>query len=346
MGKLQDQVGGRAPALLRGGTESFERGSGIQLEEVGAEPIASGAIAFVYVVRLPGRPEPMILKIKRDGIDALMRADLRLLALSAKLVQRLFVGLQHIPLEEMARTIALEVEAQLDLTREARNAVKFAANFAASPEIRFPTIIEGMSRPDMLVMSFERGLLGIDPQSGGVVHKVDVYERLIRSVYVMLFVHGFFHCDVHPGNVFTRVGGEIVFLDCGLARQLSASDRDDFADFFLCVALNRGKRAAGQMLRLAIHVPANLDQRSYTREISAVVATASGVKAGSFSVVGFVTDLFEVNRRHGIVGTADFIWMITVLVTLEGPVKAACPQIDFQGIAIDVITEARLEQAA
>lgn len=337
---LHDRVGGQASLSTRGLRDALGPEADL-IVDFDPEPIASGSIAYVHKARLARTGQPVILKFRRAGVQKLISADLQLLRAFARMGSRLLPGLRHIPLEAMAASLSNGIGAQTDFSIEAQNLRRFQRNFLNDPLIRFPDVIGLGCNEQLLLLSYEPNLIRIEEELQGLPDSQVYYRRIMEQIYTMIFVHGFFHCDVHPGNIFARLGGEIVYLDCGLATQISEAERDDFADFFLCVALNRGTRAAELLLRKAIAVPSGLNRRAYTRDIAAVVDEVAGVTARGFSVAKFVAAMFDVNRRYSIVGTPEFIWMITVLLTIEGPIRAGWPDMDFQSIAIDVITAAR-----
>ncbi|WP_404338292.1 ABC1 kinase family protein [Sphingomonas sp. MMS12-HWE2-04] len=334
---VTQQVGGREPPNVHRRIADHLQFRGVDVQHLSIQPIASGSIAFVYKITAAGLDFPLALKLRRPGIIRTLARDFALLGHAANLLRR-FPALAHLPLPAMARSFSETIERQSDFSLEAAYIARFGDKFARS-NCRIARVIPALSSEDMLFMAFEEERFEIDsvtPRFG-----IGAYQNLVRCVYEMIFVHGLFHCDVHPGNVFFDARGNALFLDLGIVKEITEDEREDLADFFLCIALNRGKRAADTLLAKATTIPPGIDRAQFRREIADVVRRSSGLKAGQFSAVSFVVQLFDVMRSHGIVGTADFIWMIAVLVTLEGPVKAAYPDLDFQRIAVDVITASR-----
>lgn len=335
---LRDQVGGRPARHLERLLENHLAGTGHRLTSFDPCPLASGSIALVHLVAVSGMKERLAVKVRRAGVAKTVKQDLRLMRGAARLLGRLR-RFTHIPLSEMAETMGAAVWRQLDFLNEIENVARFRREFSGTA-VSFPQVHVNLSSEEVIFMTYEHGIVGIDDP-----HQLDdadnSYECVLSAIYRMLFVTGFFHCDVHPGNVFFRQSGGCLFLDCGLAVALTEAERDMFSDFFLCVALNRGARAADLLLRNALSVPPALDLASFRRDIASVVGRAAGRRARDFKVTAFVSDLFDEMRRHRVVSAPQFVWMITVLLTIEGPVKAHCPDMDFQRIAVDVIVGSR-----
>ena len=340
LSQLRDQVGGRPPRKLKTLLARRLEGTGHRLLSVDPSPLASGSVAFIHLATLSGIEGTLAVKVRRTNVERKVAQDLRLLRRAAALMGR-WPRFAHIPLERMVETLATAISRQVNFANEVDNTLKFQRAFAGT-STNFPRIYHHISSEDVIFMDYENNIVSIDAVTT-VANLEGMYENLVRSIYKMLFVDGFFHCDVHPGNVFFRDDGDCMFLDCGLAAELTAEERDNFSDFFLCIAFNRGARAADMLLRTALRVPASLDRATFRYDIASVVARVAGLRAREFKVAVFVSDLFEQMRRHSIISAPEFVWMITVLLTIEGPVKAHYPDMDFQRLAVDVIVDSRFE---
>jgi ubiquinone biosynthesis protein len=158
----------------------------------------------------------------------------------------------------------------------------------------------------------------------------------------MIFVDGLVHCDMHEGNLRFLPDGRAALIDFGFMAEMRAEDRVQFTRFFHALATRDARRCAGIVLGTAIHTPPGLDHGAFESAVARVIERASGASAGAFDVAGFVLDLFDVQRRHGVHGTPAFMMAIVSLLVLEGVTKEVDPALDFQREAYPYLLRASL----
>jgi ubiquinone biosynthesis protein len=156
----------------------------------------------------------------------------------------------------------------------------------------------------------------------------------VLALYQMIFVDGFVHADLHPGNVRIFAGGDLVLLDTGLVASLPPKQRAQFRDFFFAMAANDGATCAHIVRDTARYLPEKFDQRKFTRAMVEMVNKASGLRAKDFDVAAFARDLFDIQRRFSVRGSVDFTLVILSLGVFEGILRALDPAMDFQREAI------------
>jgi ubiquinone biosynthesis protein len=169
-----------------------------------------------------------------------------------------------------------------------------------------------------------------------------VGELLIHAVYRMIFVGGLVHCDLHPANVFVSRSGGLIILDTGFTTELSEHDRYLFAHFFRGLVFGEAQTCATILRRTAAYEPHTFNPLKFQDDIEKLMNASSGQTASNFSVVQFTMSLFECQRRHGLVGSPNFVMAIWALLVVEGVLKARWPDLDFQTRAIPYLTGALL----
>lgn len=246
LSRLQDQVPPRPFGVIR---RRVERSLGRPLSDVFAEfdpqPIAAASLAQVHRARLRKRPRTRVgddgwdgrdvaVKVQYPGIEAIVREDLRNIAFLVRILAKLERTLDLTPLlQEMSQNVPLE----LDFINEGHNAEMIARNFTGRDDIIVPRIVWEYTTRRVLTMEYTDGIkitdveamraAGIDPQA---------VAQLVSDVYCeQLFLHGMFHADPHPGNLFVRPGPRLVMLDFGLCRQYDDRFRLGYAR--LCHAM-------------------------------------------------------------------------------------------------------------
>ena len=151
----------------------------------------------------------------------------------------------------------------------------------------------------------------------------------LRALYRMIFVEGLIHCDLHGGNIRLLPDGRVAIVDFGLVAEMERADRLEFARFFYLVAIGDGRSCASVIIDTAMAVPVRLDRARFEAEIVSLLKTL-GRTAGNFSVSSFVIRLFDIQRRHGIIGAPQFMSAILSLFVFEGIVRHWLPDLNFQ----------------
>lgn len=339
--RLQDEI---APPDTRRVLERVEAALGRPLGEVfdsfDAVPVSAASVAVVHRARLlDGRD--VAVKVRRPGVARKVRDDLRLLRAVVSVLVRL-PRLRTLPLREVVDEVGRAIEMQLDLDAEAENNRVFRRNFAHVERVRIPALVDELCSKSVLVMEYLPDLAKVDEPSA--ISREDREKGAVtglRALYKMIFLDGLVHADMHPGNVFIRCWGEFVMLDLGLVARLDAEHQRRFADFFLGMVTNDGERCSAVVHDTALALAPDFDRARFDREMVRLVDHHSGRDARDFEVTRFAVDLFETQRRCGVVGSAAFTMVILSLVVYEGIVKLLHPTLDFQGEARGFLIAAR-----
>lgn len=302
-------------------------------------PVGSASIAQVHRAVLRKSGADVAVKVRRPGIDRTVGTDVTTLKMVVRAVS-LLPGLRGIPIVEAVRQVAASIMAQTSLRAEADFHRRFLALFQNGVPVRVPRLIDEYCTDEVLVMEYVPDLVKItDPALDHEIHREAVVAGL-RGLYTMLFVAGLVHCDLHPGNIFVGRSGQVVVLDFGFAALMPPPERLAFARFFLSIAFNDGRAAAGIVLETALRVPLELDYARFEREISALVDRSSGARAADFFIAAFVDSLFRIQRKHRVYGSPSFTMAIVSLVVYEGIIRHRCADLDFQREAVPTLLRA------
>jgi ubiquinone biosynthesis protein len=292
------------------------------------EPIGAGSIAAVLEARLPGG-EGLALKVVRPGVARRIEADLVWLAWLLRLAGRL-PRLRAVPLMLAFDQLAPRVARQSDMFGEALSHARLTPSTGTG--LVLPAVRPELTRRGVLAMTLVRAPHRLtDP---AVLRPT--YERgcriLLAALYRMIFVTGFVHCDLHPGNVGCD-GTNVILYDYGLTAELGAADRIVLAGLFTALVNRDPVRACKEILASACSVPPDLDRPVLTADAERLLDRWAGKRAGAFLVAMLVMDLFKLQRRHGLVSAPGFAAAIWALATFEGLVRQRYPELDFQGEA-------------
>lgn len=336
---LQDSVAPLSEEqTCRALTETYGAALDELFSEVEREPVASGSVACVYRGRLRSGHEAA-LKLRRPEIERVMALDLALIRKGAAAVARLPV-FRGVPVGELIGQMCEAVSGQLDFEREATNLQRLRRNLSAVPRVWVPKVHQEACRSRCIVMEFIPGLdTGVTSRGSPAARKRFAASAL-SAIYQMLFIDGFVHCDMHPGNLYFTQGGQVVVLDAGFSVQLSDRLRRLFAEFFMNMSLGRGRHCAEIVIESAAGVRDDADLEGFTVRMAELVERSSGVPARQFSLLAFATEMFDLQRTFGIHAASELIFPLLSLLVIEGTIRDLDSDVDFQQAAQPVLMRA------
>ena len=182
--------------------------------------IASASIGQVHAATLQDGTR-VAVKLRREGIAARVRADIRILGFFNVLFRPLFSHYTKHSVEAVISEFAKMISQEVSLDQERANLKKFAETYADQP-IRFPSAFDHLSCDDALVMSFEVGWRFDDKAAlrDAGIDFVPLIDRLVAFYTEQMLVRGYFHADPHPGNLLVSPEGELILLDFGMVKRV------------------------------------------------------------------------------------------------------------------------------
>ncbi len=336
---LQDQVPAFAYAEVASAVEA-ELGAPITalFTEFEREPIAAASVAQVHAARVIGGGQRVAVKVRRPDIVLKVHLDRAILLFVGRGLERVVPSLRLISLEEAIRSFCDAVEEQLDLRIEAEHNARFTANFADDPNVRFPALHPALCSAGVLTMDFIDGVHEDHLERAGIeVHQV--VEAGMRAVCRMIFLHGFVHADLHPGNLLFEPPGQIVFLDLGLVGELTDEDRRTTAQLLMALVTGNGPAVAKSFYDNAPH-HAVADYAAYEREMSEFVSSVISKGLGQLQVTLEIGRIFDILRRHRIQARSHMTMVNLALMTAEGMGKRLAPDLDLSREALPYLAEA------
>jgi ubiquinone biosynthesis protein len=342
---LQNQIapfaGARAAKIIE---TAFSRPLPDLFDAFELEPIASASIAQVHRARLKDGRE-VAVKVRRPGVSRVVNNDMRILRFVAKTLSTL-PGMRAVPLPELVDEFVGPIKQQLDFHLEAANNRRFREEFALTERIRLPALVEDLCTENVLTMEYLDQLQRTDVNSLSASERKTAALAGLRALYKMIFMDGFVHADMHPGNVYVREWGEFVILDTGLVAILDAANQRDFVDFFFGLINNEGRECARIIYENASYRAKNCDLKAFEAAMVALIARHSALKCHEFEVAHFVFELMETQRRFKIRGSTRFMMTILSMVVFDGICKQLYPQCDFQNEARGFLITARYRRKA
>jgi len=281
------------------------------------EPCGSASIAQVHRARLPdGRP--VVLKVRRPGIDAKVEADMRILAHVAQLVESELPEARRYQPTRVVAEFHRSLLRELDLAAEARNVERFARNFRGDPYVLIPRVYPQWTSSLLNVQECIDGICGEDLaaiERAGLDPKL-LALRGVDAVLKMILEDGFFHADPHPGNVIYLPGNRIAMIDFGMAGRLSPERRNQIVDLLSCFA---GHDSA-PMLEVLLDWAGEdaVDEQQLAADVDELMADYADVALKDIRIGALIGRVTTVVREHGVVLPADLTLMFKALISLEG----------------------------
>lgn len=324
--RLQDNVGAfRWAAVERTILAEFSKPVDELFASFDREPIASASVAQVHRATLPSGEE-VAVKVRRPGLDDLVRFDLSVMRMFARVIA-LVPSLRLLAPVESVDEFGRAIRQQIDLRIEAGNNARFTENFAGDPDVRFPTLYRDLCGRRVLTMGFVRGAKVLDAPAVQGADATRLARVGFRTLLKMVFADGFVHADLHPGNILVDDTGNIVILDLGLTAELDEAARRAFAQFFAGWAGGNGKIMAKLMSELSpsARVP---DYEAYEKEVDEFVGRYLGKPLGEVQVSTVAFDMFNILRRHRVRVNPVYTMCNVAIAVTEGIGKQLDPRLD------------------
>jgi len=337
LAKLQDQVppfgGEQVRAIL---VRAYGRPVDQVFEAFDFVSAASASVAQVHFaeLRMPdGKLRPVAVKILRPEISAVIAHDIALLRLAAALAERLFAdGKRLRPLDVVAE-FERHLEDELDLMREAANCSQLRRNFAGSPLLLVPAVHWDWCRSDVMVMERMHGvpISRIDLLREEGVDVPALARRGVEIFFTQVFRDGFFHADMHPGNIRVAVDppnkGRYIALDFGIMGTLSDDDKQFLAINFIAFFRRDYRRVATAHIESG-WVPKGTRVDALEAEIRSVCEPVFGKPLKDISLGLVLLQLFRASRRFNVEIQPQLVLLQKTLLNVEGLGRHLYPELD------------------
>jgi ubiquinone biosynthesis protein len=321
------------------------------------EPVAAASIAQVHeaaTTEIP--PRRVAVKVLRPGIEAEFARDLSALAYAARLAERISPEARRLRVIEMIDTLAVSTALELDLRMEAAAASELAERTENDAGFRVPSIDWNRTAGRVLTTEWIDGVpvrdvealraAGHDPK--------EVALTLVRSFLIQALREGFFHADLHPGNLFVDSEGRLVAVDFGIMGRLDAPMRRFMAET-LAGFLARDYMRVAQVHYEANFVPAHYPVETFAQALRAIGEPIFGRPAREVSMAKVLQQLFDTTRRFDMQAQPQLLLLQKTMVVVEGVARALDPDFDIWAASRPVVErwmldrmgpEARFREAA
>ncbi|SHH51232.1 ubiquinone biosynthesis protein [Chryseobacterium oranimense] len=297
-------------------------------QEIQKQPLATASIAQVYkAVLLDG--SPVILKLKKSDVQAVIEDDLLLIKDLEKIVSAYSEIGEKLNLKQAISTFEKSLLEEVSLVNEKENILHFARNFKNNKETYVPKIYEEYSNNNILCMEFIDGIKVTD-KTALLAHNIDpvkVSEVGLRLFVSQILDYGFFHADPHAGNILVKKDGKIVFIDFGAVGKIQPNDKEILESLIVSFVAKNSHKIVRYLKKMAVsyEIP---DERRFENDVEDILNFVHSSSLQDINVqviINKMKDILKDNRLH----MPDYFYLLFKGISLiEGVGRTINPDLD------------------
>ena len=339
---LQDRM---APFSQREAEAAVVEGLGKPIKELFASfgpPVAAASIAQVHRAEIKGENGlyPVAVKVLRPQIEYRFQSDLDTFFFAARLGERHSAEARRLRLVSTVETLARSVAIEMDLRLEAAAFSELAQNTKDDPDFRVPGVDWARTAKRVLTIEWVDGISLSDRAklSAAGFDCKHLARVLIQSFLRQALRDGFFHADMHPGNLFVDAGGDLVAVDCGIMGRLGPKERRFLAEILYGFIVGDWRRTAEVHFE-AGYVPSHHSVDDFAQAIRAIGEPIRERPASEISMAKLLTLLFEVTAIFDMKTRPELLLLQKTMVVVEGVARSLDSDFDMWATADPVVRE-------
>lgn len=300
-------------------------------EYINPKPLGSASIAQTHLARIKGG-DTVVLKIMKPGIRDTVLTDITLLNLLAHFLQ--WAIPQYQP-KRLINEFCFYTKKEVDFQNEMDNADIFATNFADEKDILFPKIYREFSNENVICMEFMDGFKPGAPETDNLEN--EERKKLVdlgsKAIIRMLYKDGFFHADLHPGNLMILPGAKVGFIDLGMVGRFEEETRRKMLYYFHSLVTGDISGATRYLSGLAT-VGEGGNMNDFRRSVADLLRRYyQHSKYGDFSLARMILQSMTIGAKHKVFFPVEMTLMTKALVTFEGVGKIMDPELDITEVS-------------
>ncbi|MFA5580759.1 MAG: 2-polyprenylphenol 6-hydroxylase [Paracoccaceae bacterium] len=305
-----------------------------------SEPVAAASIAQVHRARVAATGQDVAVKVLRPGIERAFRRDLDAFYLAAWMVEALSPASRRLRPNDVVAHFESVVLGELDLRLECASASEFAANTAEDPGFRVPAVDWYLSSRRVMALGWAEGIPANDLAAIDAAghDRAALGARVLQMFLSHALRDGFFHADMHQGNLKIAPDGTIIALDFGIMGRLEEYTRRVYAEI-LYGFIRKDYRRVAEVHFEAGYVPADRDIDEFARALRAVGEPIFGMDATRISMARLLSYLFEVTERFGMETRTELILLQRTMVVVEGVARSLDPHINIWEVSRPIVED-------
>ncbi|WP_405402398.1 2-polyprenylphenol 6-hydroxylase [Paracoccus sp. Ld10] len=337
---LQDRLPPFPTDVAKKAIETELRAPVDQLFSEFSEPVAAASIAQVHRARVRETGREVAVKVVRPDIGAAFRRDIDAFHFGARLIELLSPGTRRLRPRDVVRHFEQTVTGEQDLRLEAAAASEFSENTARDTGFQIPMPHWALCSRRVLTADWAEGLpMGDRDALIAAGHDTtDLARRVIQLFLSHALRDGFFHADMHHGNLKVAANGDVIAYDFGIMGEIDEYTRRVYAQI-LYGFIQRDYRLVARVHFEAGYVPRDRDEAAFARALRAVGEPIFGADASRISMGNLLSYLFEVTERFGMPTRTELILLQRTMVVVEGVARSLDPQLNIWDAAKPVVSD-------
>src|SRR6056297_725421 len=305
-----------------------------------SEPVAAASIAQVHRAELRTTGEVVAVKVLRPGIERAFRRDIDAFYFAARTIEFLSPGSRRLRPTDVIAHFEGVVMGELDLRLEAASAGEFAANTSNDAGFDLPAIKWPLSGRRVMTMTWADGLpLGDNAALDAAGHnREELGERVLQLFLSHALRDGYFHADMHQGNLKVGPSGDILAMDFGIMGRIDEYTRRVYAEI-LFGFIRKDYRRVAEVHFEAGYVPPDRDVDEFARALRSVGEPIFGMDASRISMGRLLSYLFEVTQRFGMETRTELILLQRTMVVVEGVARTLNPSINIWQVSRPIVED-------
>ena len=303
-----------------------------------SEPIAAASIAQVHRAVRRDNGDTVAVKVLRPSIERAFCRDIDAFYFVAKAVQIFSPSSRRLRPTEVIAHFEGVVLGELDLRLESASAAEFRANTENDAGFRVPAVIWPLSSRRVMTLDWEDGIAinRLNEIDAAGLDRAALGERVLELFLSHALRDGYFHADMHQGNLKVAQDGTLVALDFGIMGHIDDYTRRVYAEI-LYGFIKRDFRRVAEVHFEAGYVPADRDVEEFARALRAVGEPIFGMDASQISMGHLLHYLFEVTERFGMETRTELILLQRTMVVVEGVARSLDPKINIWDVAKPIV---------
>ena len=286
--------------------------------EIEENPMASASIGQVFRAKLK-TGEKVVIKIQRENIRPVVEADLGIMKNLAKTLEKYYDVLKRMNISEIVESFEKMLNEELSLNNELNNMLRFANNFKNDSRIHVPVVYKTLSNDRILTMEMIEGFKITDAEN---IIKIGIETKKVArtglDLYLTQFLkHGFFHADPHPGNIFIKENGQIVFIDFGAMGRLYPNERELLINLIIYSLKKDVKKMIETIRELAVKFEV-ADEKKFERELYGLIELVDENSLENIDVVTIFEKARKIFSNNQILLSEDIYLLVKGIGQIEG----------------------------
>ena len=324
-------------------TETIRKELSIDVNDVFSEfsePIAAASIAQVHKAMLRENGRQVAVKVLRPGIEKAFKRDIDAFYLAAWMTRMFLPASRRLKPYEVVEHFEGVVLRELDLRMEAAAAAELASTHSRDPTVSIPPVSWWLSGKRVVTVDWAEGINFGDVeglrQAGHDLE--DLSRRLIQMFLRQALRDGYFHADLHQGNMKVSTSGQIVLLDFGIMGRIDTFTRRVYAEILMGFIEGNYDRVAEVHFE-AGYVPADQNVHDFSLALRSVGEPIFGMDASRISVARLLAHLFEVTEQFGMQTRTELLLLQRTMVVVEGVARSLDPHLNMWEVARPVVQD-------